>query len=426
MASISKREWKNSTTYKVEVRKKGRTARNTFDSEMEADKWAADREHEIKYDLPFPWEIETTDDSETTTDTRSDKLLDSAIDKFIFEKTGLVSPSQIKNYGFSKSPLIKFFGKSKKMSEIHKSDMANYVLKRMTEDKVGASSIRNELSLIRKAYEQAHAWSPPVCYPSPEKDIVRPTHKKLSREDGLEKIADVDELNAIFRCAKFRKAPFYLFIRFLLFTGMRPSEAASLYWEKLPVKIEKEMRKKQQPIGYVDLKRGGYSMVGTKTETRFVPAHPEATAIIKILQKERGKTKKEQSDKLVFLDDKHIGRLNPYKYYRRSMQTTMANARVTEGNEEELFLGVLKSDSGPIVKERQMMKLGSQLKKDLNFYSFRHTIRSNMAKCGIPTEVGETIIGHNDKSFKFTYIHLTDEQLVKEMAKLNYPGLEKL
>jgi hypothetical protein len=44
-------------------------------------------------------------------------------------------------------------------------------------------------------------------------------------------------------------------------------------------------------------------------------------------------------------------------------------------------------------------------------------------RCGIPTGVGEAIIGH-ETSFKFTYLHLDDGALIEWISKLDYPGLE--
>ncbi len=46
-----------------------------------------------------------------------------------------------------------------------------------------------------------------------------------------------------------------------------------------------------------------------------------------------------------------------------------------------------------------------------------------MERYGISTATAETIIGHQEKSFKFTYIHLTDADLVEAIKRLEYPGL---
>ncbi len=64
------------------------------------------------------------------------------------------------------------------------------------------------------------------------------------------------------------------------------------------------------PVGYVDLSRVGFSKVGTKTETRFVPAHPVNTDLLKKLPRPEEK-------RLLFLDDIHVGKDRPYLYYRR-------------------------------------------------------------------------------------------------------------
>ncbi|MFT5728762.1 MAG: integrase [Desulforhopalus sp.] len=380
MGTVRKRKRKSGTKYLAEIHVNGHRESKTFDDDLDARIWIRKRESEIRTGV-YP-------DDEVAP---GDLLLTKAIDRFIVEARSIVSRAQVNNYGFAQVALEKSFPATIKLSQLNRQDVSNHILTRMTVDGVGPSSIRSELSLIRKVYEKAIEWG--MDYPSPELGITRPKHKTKSREDRLEKVLKVDELNSIFEEAANRRNNLYYFLRFLLFTGMRPSEAAHLYWEQLPRTTEKEAIKNRFHVGYVDLKRGGFSKVGTKTETRFVPAHPEAIAII-----EKLRLTKKEGQKLVFLDNKHINRETPYKHYRRTLQTTLTKATVDKKG----------------------------IKKNINFYSFRHTTRSNFANCGIPTETGETIIGHNEKSFKFTYIHLTDEHLISEIKKLHYPGLEKL
>ena len=58
---------------------------------------------------------------------------------------------------------------------------------------------------------------------------------------------------------------------------------------------------------------------------------------------------------------------------------------------------------------------------DIIIYSFRHTFRSTLETCGVSTAVAEMIVGHDETGdFKFTYIHLTDADLVREIARLEY------
>lgn len=317
-----------------------------------------------------------------------DMLWSEAADRFIVETRKTVAQSQSTSYGYAALQLGKSFGK-KKMSEIRHEDVAAHMLKRMTVDEVGPSSIRIELAFIRSVYGKAREWG--VNYPSPELDIKRPKAKMRSREDSLDRIISIDELNAIFTEAKKRGNNLYDYLLFLLHTGMRPSEAAELYWRRLPAREEKERLRNLLSVGYVDLDRGGFSKVGTKTEQRFVPAHPVAVSVI---EKMRQVATKEQ--RLVFLENKYLGSDRAYRYYRRTMRTTLDNVRLN----------------------------GEKLRRDITFYSFRHTARSAMETCGIQTAIAETIIGHNDRSFKFTYIHISDEDLCREIGKLCFPGVE--
>lgn len=316
---------------------------------------------------------------------QGDMLLYEAMERFIVESRTLVSKSQIKSYENSELIYRRTFAKNKTMAGVTHQDMAGHVLKRMTEDGVGPSSIRNELSFMRGVYTKAIEWG--ISLPSPELAIKRPKAKMRSREDRLDNIIKPDELTEIFKRSSRSRNNLYYYLKFLLYTGMRPSEAACLYWDRLPRAVEKEAEKKKLPVGFVDLARGGFSKVGTKTEKRFVPAHPEAIKIIEELRKSRPDDKK-----MVFLDDKYIGRHMAYKYYRRSFQTVSSNA--VDGEED--------------------------LREEITFYSFRHTFRSRLEECGVSTAFAETIIGHSDRSFKFTYIHLSDEALINAVTLLDY------
>lgn len=142
--------------------------------------------------------------------------------------------------------------------------------------------------------------------------------------------------------------------------GDEQTKINSIYWTELArllavsvdafypveeVEEEKEALRGMLPVGYVDLERGGFSKIGTKTNSRFVPAHPEAIKIIGQLEEMATNGKK-----LVFLDDDYITRPRAYLFYRRSMQITLQKAMV----------------NGVIIRQ------------DINFYSFRHTARSAM------------------------------------------------
>jgi len=374
---IRRYKTKGGVKYRAEIMYRGHRASKVFDSQLDAAVWYDKTERMLKQGIVPENEVAP-----------GDMLFLEAADRFIVEARAAVSRGQIKNYQFATRQLLASFGQRVKMSQITPQDVAAHMIKRMNGDGVGPSIIRLEMSFIRLVYTRAINWG--INLPSPELTIKRPRNKRKSREDGLDLLISAEELAAILAEAKNRQTTLYPYLLFLLYTGMRPTEAASLYWEKLPVKDEREAIKKGLPAGFIDLARGGFSKVGTKTESRFVPAHPVALAVVAQLPRPEGK-------KLVFLDDKYVGRDRAYLHYKRALQTTLAKARRPDGQ---------------------------PLRGGINFYSFRHTARSAMPRCGIPTEVSETIIGHQDKSFKFTYIHLTDADLVREIAKLSYPGIE--
>jgi integrase len=376
MASITKRKTKGGVRYLAEVQVKGERESKTFDDEIDARIWARDKENSMRTGVPLAGEIAS-----------GDMLLYKAMEQYIVESRTLVSVSQIKSYENSELMYQRSFPAEKKMSEVSPQDVSAHVLKRMVEDGVGPSSIRNELSFIRGVYTKAVEWG--INLPSPELSIKRPRAKMRSREDRLDNIIKPEELVEIFSRAKRAQNNLYHYLKFLLYTGMRPSEAACLYWERLPRAREREAEKARQPVGFVDLERGGFSKIGTKTEKRFVPGHPAALQLVRELLENRGEGKR-----LVFLDDRFINKHMAYKYYRRSLETVCSNA--TDDHD---------------------------LREGINFYSFRHTFRSRLEECGASTAFAETIIGHSDRSFKFTYIHLSDEALINIVRLLDY-GVE--
>ena len=369
---------KGHVRYRAQLCINGQRASKSFDNHLDAAIWQDETEKLLMGGASIGDRVAP-----------GDMLWAEAADRFIIETRKTVALSQSKNYGFAALQLEKTFGSKKKMSELTPQDVAAHVLKRLTVDNVGPSSIRIELSFIRSVYAKAVEWG--VSYPSPELSIKRPKAKMKSREERLDNVIKQNELTAILNQSQKSRNNLYYFLLFLLYTGMRPSEAAQLYWERLPVKKEKDFIREKQPIGYVDFERGGFSKVGTKTEPRFVPAHPNAIKIIKHLR-ENSMENAQEKQLMVFLPNKYINRDRPYRYYRRSMSTVLKNSIID----------------------------GKPLRGDITFYSFRHTARSAMENCGIQTAVAETIIGHNDRSFKFTYIHLSDDDLIREIARLKY------
>ena len=378
LKNIIIREGKWGTTYSVRVMVKGQTESKTCDTLPEAITWRDETIALLRDGKTLPGKI-ASDDME----------LGKATDKFIL---GAHSKSHgaIEGYRLAQKQLLEYFGEKKPLSEIQPKDITDFVFKRQNTDRVGPSKIHQELSFIRQVYETAAGWG--VAYPSPELNIKRPPRKRPSREDKLDRIIKSSEMDALFAEAVKRKSNLIYFLLFLLYTGMRPSEAAALLWCRMDIKEEKEAIKNKNPIGYVDLKRGGFSRVGTKTETRFVPAHPVVVKLIESLEKI-----KEKEKRYVFLPDNHKQKDRVYRYFRRSFETSKKNAKV---------------DNIP-------------LRSNIDFYSFRHTARTRMAICGLQDSAAEEIVGHVGKDeMKKVYVHYDDADLINEIKKLNYPWLD--
>lgn len=386
MAYIQKRKGKKGISYSATIRIAGHpTEGKTFDLLSEAHRWAETREDEIRQGIPAAGKA-----------AEGDMHLGEATDRYIDGVIGK-SDNTIKDYRYSQTQILNYFGEKTPLSEITTPDMSRYISQRMNKDGVGASKMRAELTLVRMVYEKAAEWG--VVIESPEKNIPRPTVRRKSREDKLSRVIAPDEMVALLTESQNRGSNLYWYLLFLLYTGMRPSEAAALHWERLPSKEENLLYNRKKHIGYVDLDRGGFSRVGTKTETRFVPGHPIAIKIVSNLPKEskyvflpnRSKLQKTRQPKDF---EKQPDR--PYSFFRRSFENSRAKSKIED----------------------------KTIRQDIDFYSFRHTARSRMASCGMQDSAAEAIIGHADKEMQRTYTHYDDKGLIEEISKLNYPWLD--
>ena len=379
LVTITKRKTKRGISYKAQVCVNGQRPSKTFHRHLDAVRWEEETTERLLAGLGPVGEIASNDMA----------FLD-ASDRFIIESRQTSSKASLNSYHFAQRQLLKSFGTNILLSEITSQDVSNHMLRRINTDNVGPSSLRQELSFLRLVYTRAKNWG--IDLPSPEQGIKRPVIKMKSREERLDRVIKSEELQSLLDESKKRQINLYYFLLFLLYTGMRPSEAAQLYWQRLPAAEERKAIKEMQPVGYVDFPRGGFTKIGTKTGKRFVPFHPVVKNLLMILKDSSG-----PENQLVFLPDSYINKDRPYRIYRRAMRTTIDNA---------------------------LLPTSEPLRKDIDFYSFRHTCRSAMESCGVQTAMAETIIGHNENSFKFTYIHSSDEDLISEIKKLEYPGLK--
>jgi integrase len=351
--TITIRKTQLGTSYHARIMVGGQRVRATFSTRWEAERWEEETRKAGKIGDPLVNAPEMS--------------FEEAGGRYILGAD--VGKGQRENYKFALQSLLQSFGDAT-LSEIRDHDVLKHIAKRKAEG-IGSSRLRLEMSFIRLVYNHARQYG--IALSSPEIAIKRPRDKPASREDRLNMIVKPNELAAIMEAAE-QRGNLRDFLIFLLYTGMRPSEAAGLLWE--PARDEKRRIKAELPIGYFDPDRGGFSRIGTKTITRFVPGHPEAMAAVLRQPRDR---------QWVFVNDGD--KRQPYLTYRRQWRTISAQLGLREG---------------------------------LNFYSFRHTARSQMSRCGISTEIAETIIGHQDSSFKFTYIHLEDADLIEAISRLRY------
>lgn len=390
---LARKDVAGDLVYRVRIYHKDKTYSATRDTLSEAAAWRDDTKYRLKNSITLDGEIP-----------QGDMTLGKATDKFIMTTAGRAA-STVNGYIWSQRQLLKFFGADALLSSITQSKMYEYVSHRQNVDLIGSSKLCQELSFIKMVYETARAWD--IEIPSPERNIKRPKKRKKSSEEKLERVIKESELipflssiragkpHKYITVEKYqdkygpRNRTLYLYLLFLLYTGMRPSEAAFLRWKKQSPKTIKYARVKKIHAGYFDIARGGFANVGTKTVPRFVPAHPVAIQIVEQLQKDN-------TGLFLFLPDEHGQKMTPYRYYRSAFETARAGTT---------------------------LKDGSKLRENIDFYSFRHTARSKMAVCGVQDSAAENIIGHDGDKMQAVYTHYEDQDLIREIKKLDYPKL---
>jgi len=380
LKNIDARETKWGTVYRVRLRIKGETYSATRDSLVEAINWRDQTEALLRAGMPLPGE---TPQGEMSFEDASDKYISSASDR---------SRSTLSMYRFAQAQILNYFDDKILLSKITPLMIHEFINHRRNNDHVGASKIYQELSFIRMVYQAAAGWGLEVI--SPEINIKRPKRKIASREDRLNRVIQPEEMSSFLAKVHEYRPDLYFYLVFLLYSGMRPTEAATLRWKRMPGKEEKKSIREKRHTGYIHLKRGGFSRIGTKTIPRFVPIHPVTLRLLNILEKER------KAGKIfVFLPDNHGQKDRPYQHFRRVFRRARRDTVLPDGD---------------------------KLRDDIDFYSFRHTARSRMAVCGIQDSAAETIIGHESDRMTNIYTHYEDHDLVREIARLDYPWLELL
>ena len=380
LPNIGERENQFGKTFRVRLKFKGKWYTATRDTLREAITWRDETLDLLRRGETLPGDLPA-----------GDMTLGEASDRFIQGAEGVKARGTVAGYRYAQTQFLAFFGEHRLLSAIKPALVSAYLAKRRKEDQVGDSKIYAELSILRMIYETAAAWG--VEIDSPERKIKRPKKRTASRDDRLLRVIQPEEMTAILDAALNQSPLLARFLLFLLFTGMRPSEAASLRWQPLPAKKEATQIRERRHVGYVDLARGGFSRVGTKTETRFVPGHPVALAVVAQLQTEEENTE----GSFVFLPDDHGQADRPYLFFRWGFRRARMEART--------------QDHRPI-------------RDSIDFYSFRHTARSRMAVCGVQDSAAELIIGHDGREMQRTYTHYSDKDLVREIGKLDYPWLD--
>lgn len=216
MAWISKvYRKKKGVGYQAVIRRAGIIRKQTFNRKPDAERWAADQEEIL--------------DMKINQDPRLAKRvsLGEAFEKYfqMMEIPGspyFNKPNTRERKKYARNMLEERLGESTPLSEITPDKVAAYRDERLGTDRVGTSTVRNELSLLSTMMTVARVeWRLPVQ--NPLTDVRRPEppqHREIS-------LTEVQAALILAECKKSANSKLYSYVLFLMHTGARASEAAS-------------------------------------------------------------------------------------------------------------------------------------------------------------------------------------------------------
>lgn len=218
MASIVKKSGKTGVSYQVIIRKgrfREKPLTRTFSLKKDPEVWSREQERLI--------------DMKQHQDPRLAEMvtLDQALTKYFqtIETPGtyLNEPTTVDRKRVCGIALKQYLGSNISLAEVTPRRMSEYRDHRLNIDKVSASTVRQELSLISHMFTIAvHEWELPVN--NPIEKIARPK----PAEGRILALTDQQARIIINESKKARMVLFPAYLLVLMHTGMRASEAAGL------------------------------------------------------------------------------------------------------------------------------------------------------------------------------------------------------
>lgn len=207
--------------------------------------------------------------------------------------------------------------------------------------------------------------------------------------EGKHRSITEEERKLILEVAEYH--PSGLWILTLLYTGMRPGEAAALNWRDVDFK-------NNMIHIHAALESGSNRLKAPKTEAglRDIPIHSD---LLWRLQEAKGKP------------------FDPvFKTERGNRQNSGSISRLWKAFKREMDIR-----AGAKVKRNKIEE--SKLAPDLTMYCLRHTFATDCARAGVPLETVRWLMGHADISTTANiYQHRDDTTLRAGMALLDGSG----
>lgn len=247
---------------------------------------------------------------------------------------------------------------------------------------------------IQQIFEQARRDK--ICNDNPAECLTLP-----KAENGTHRSITDDERRATLEVAETH--PFGLFVRVLLYCGLRPQEAAALRWEDIDqINHRLNVRRAVKSDGSIGSPK---SAAGVRTIP--IPA---------TLWEELQKGIPEKLNTYIFLDSK--GERLSKTAIKRRWQSFRRELDIALGAELER-----DTDGAPVLRYGCSTILHSVVADDLTLYCYRHTYCTDLEAAGVSINVAKYLMGHS--SIELTakiYSHMREDILAEAALKIDLSG----
>lgn len=220
-------------------------------------------------------------------------------------------------------------------------------------------------------------------------------------ENGTHRSITDEERRATLEVAETH--PFGLFIKVLLYCGLRPQEAAALRWEDI-----------DQINHRVHVQRA-WKADGSIGETKSA-AGVRTVPVPAVLWEELRNHIPDKLDNYIFLDSR--GERLSKTALKRRWQSFRRDLDIALGAELEC-----DADGKPVLRYGRSTILKSVVADDLTLYCYRHTYCTDLEAAGVSINVAKYLMGHS--SIELTakiYSHMREDILEEAALKIDLSG----